>query len=107
MNTSTWAMFTLMAALNIISPGPAVLLAISNALSFGIKGTIVSSVGNVLGLLCLASAVIFGMMSLPRAHPSLFALLKYVGVGYLIYLGYKKFFSGSNMFLPEEIDEKR
>lgn len=83
-------MYTVVAFFYVISPGPAVFLAISNGMSMDMKAVSLSSLGNVLGLLFLSSVSIIGLGTLVLASSTLFMVVKFVGAAYLIYLGYKQ-----------------
>jgi homoserine/homoserine lactone efflux protein len=98
MNTSSLALFALIAGLNIVSPGPAILLSITNAVAYGLRSAFASSLGNVAGLICLSAAVTFGVSSLLSVYPFLFWILKVVGASYLIYMGLSKMRSVANVF---------
>ena len=101
MTLDTWMLFSAAAFLNIISPGPAILLAISNGASTGIKAVIVSSLGNVAGLFILSSISMFGLGVILQTSVVAFTILKIFGAMYLIYLGIKKFRS-TDIFVSED-----
>lgn len=71
------------------SPGPAVLLAIKNAISFGMKKTWVGIAGNISAMITMASFSAAGISLIILSSPWLFAAIKIVGGIYLIYLGVK------------------
>ncbi|WP_202904784.1 LysE family translocator [Marinagarivorans algicola] len=71
----------------IISPGPAVFLAIYNGIDSGSRAVMVFAVGNSLGLMLLSIASVSGLSALLLASPALFFLVKVCGAAYLIYLG--------------------
>ncbi|MCG8636809.1 MAG: LysE family translocator [Desulfobacterales bacterium] len=91
MSFEMWLTFSSIALLNIISPGPAILLAISNGVTSGPKAVSASSAGNVLGLLFVSSVSLFGVGAILQASAFLFMLLKMAGGSYLIYLGIRKY----------------
>ena len=93
MNFDAWVVFSTVAFLNIISPGPAILLAISNGVSAGLRVVMVSSLGNILGLFVLSSVSMFGLGAILHTSAFLFLLIKIIGAGYLVYLGIKRFIS--------------
>ncbi len=86
----TLAVYVLIAWLSILTPGPAVLLSVTNAISHGPRSSVASTLGNVSGLLVLASASVLGLGVLLRASAVVFTVLKMVGATYLLYLGYKQ-----------------
>ena len=91
MTIETWILYTLVATLAIISPGPAVLLAITNAMTHDLKLVAASSLGNITGLLALSSVSIFGLGAILMASTTLFMVVKIIGAIYLIYLGIRQF----------------
>ena len=90
MPLSTWLMFVAMALLSIASPGPAFLVAVRNGMAGGKKRVALSSLGNIIGLLILASAAVLGLGVILNASEMLFSLLKFGGAAYLIYLGIRQ-----------------
>lgn len=87
---STWLLFCGVALLTCFSPGPGVLLAISNAMAVGPRHTVFSSLGNAAGLLIVSGAATAGMGALLAVSASAFLVVKLIGAGYLIYLGIKQ-----------------
>ena len=106
MTLDTWLMFSLAAFITICSPGPAVLLAITNSVSSGMKSVIASSLGNITGLLILSSISILGLGVVIQTSAILFMTLKLMGAAYLIYLGVKKFRSNESFLVDYDIDHK-
>lgn len=97
---NTWLLFIAVSILPAISPGPAVLLAISNALRYGAHATVYSALGNALGLLLLGFAVAFGLAALLAVSALAFTILKFAGAAYLAYLGVKLWRDGGSLSLP-------
>lgn len=89
MSFELWLVFVAVCLLPAISPGPAVLLAISNTLRFGRNATLASASGNAAGLVVIGYAVAFGFGALMAASALAFTALKLIGAAYLIYLGLK------------------
>jgi len=94
--------FTLVAAIAIASPGPATLMAINNSLAHGQRSAIWSSLGNASGLFCLSSAAMLGLGALLASSEWLFNAVKFIGAGYLFYLGIRQLFKKGPM-LPDGI----
>lgn len=76
-----------------ITPGPSVLLATANSMSYGSKKT----VGTILGDLSANSLQIIlssaGLASIVISSGEVFSFIKWIGVGYLIYMGISKIMS--------------
>ncbi len=91
MSIETWLLFILFSILPAISPGPGVLLAISNALRFGTKAALLSGLGNSIGLTILGYAVTMGLGAVMATSAMMFTVIKMIGAVYLLYLGVKVF----------------
>ena len=100
MTIQTWLAFCAVAAVNIFSPGPAILLAITNGATKGMLAALLRRCkprlpfGNArLGaLVCrLSLASIIGVGALLAASATAFMVVKFIGAAYLIYLGIKQF----------------
>ena len=90
MNIDMLLLYTLVAFFYVISPGPAVFLAISNCLSNNLKAVAYSSLGNISGLFILSSVSMLGLGALLMTSASLFLAVKIIGALYLLYLGIKQ-----------------
>lgn len=73
----------------IASPGPAVLLIISNSIRYGFKKSFLTIVGNSTGLALLALTFSLGVSELLNQFPILITIMRIVGATYLAYLGLK------------------
>lgn len=89
MSFETWLLFVVVSLVPVMSPGPGVLLAISNALRYGAGATMISSLGNSVGLVVLGLAVSFGLGALLSVSALAFLVFKIAGACYLIFLGIK------------------
>ena len=99
MELSTWLIFSSLAIVATVSPGPAVLLSLTNSLMYGFTKSVFSSLGNISGILIVSSAAAFGLGAVLQTSVLLFTVLKFAGAIYLIYLGIrqwrsKQFFYG-------------
>jgi threonine/homoserine/homoserine lactone efflux protein len=87
MHASALLAFALVAAITIATPGPTVLLAFSNGSRFGVRPALAGMGGAVLSDFVLVGAVSLGLGALLAASEFWFTVLKWVGVGYLAFLG--------------------
>lgn len=87
---STWLLFCGVALLVSLSPGPGVLLAISNSVVVGPRHTLFSSLGNAAGLFIVSGAATAGMGALLTVSASAFLVVKIVGAAYLVWLGIRQ-----------------
>ncbi len=90
MQTHTLLAFAAVAAVAIVSPGPATLLALRNSMAWGPRTAIWSSLGNVCGLFGLSAAAMLGLGVVLQSSAVLFALVKLVGAGYLFWIGLRQ-----------------
>ena len=87
MSSATLAAFALVAFIGIATPGPTVLLALSNGSRFGLKRALPGMFGAVLSDFVLIGAVGLGLGALLAASEFWFSVVKWVGVAYLAFLG--------------------
>jgi threonine/homoserine/homoserine lactone efflux protein len=75
----------------LITPGPAVMYTVTRSLDQGRRAGLMSVYGLALGTLPHALAVAFGVAGLLASSLFAFAVMKYLGAAYLIYLGIRQF----------------
>jgi threonine/homoserine/homoserine lactone efflux protein len=87
MSTTVLMLFIITSFVAIATPGPTVLLALSNGARFGTRVARFGMLGAMLSDLILISAVSIGLGALLAASETAFQILKWIGVLYLLYLG--------------------
>ena len=95
MNLTDWLLYLSVVVISTASPGPAVLLSMTNAVRYGWRSSVYSSLGNITGLTVLCGLSILGISTLFSFSAELFVVLKIVGACYLMYLGYKQWTSAT------------
>lgn len=70
-----------------LSPGPAVLLVVSQGMKAGFKGSLRGTLGIITGELIFFILSALGLGALLLASQTLFSLVKWLGAAYLVYLG--------------------
>ena len=98
MSLSAWIIFVAVALAAILSPGPAVFLAITNSVTYGWRRVTFSSLGNISGLLVISSVTMAGLGALLKTSALVFTVFKLVGAGYLIFLGIKQWRARTSVF---------
>lgn len=94
--------FALAALVMVLTPGPNMIYLISRSISQGKSAGIVSLAGVIFGFLFHIIMVSLGLTAILFAVPYAYAVLKFTGAAYLLYLAYKALRSnGKNIF---EID---
>lgn len=102
MHLSNWLVFCGVAFLVCFSPGPGVLLAISNAMAHGKRDWVASSLGNATGLFIISGVAMAGMGAILAVSALAFTILKVAGALYLIYLGIRQWRSQTVSFAVAE-----
>ncbi len=97
MNLETILAFSAVAWLAILSPGPAILLALRNGVSFGLRAVAWSALGNVTGVFVLSAAAMLGLGVLLKSSALLFGVVKLLGALYLFYVGLRHVFGRSSV----------
>jgi len=84
-----YLLFLLVATITILSPGPGVILTLTNTIRFGVSGAAGGIFGIAVGTFIVAgiSATSLGVILTTSAIA--FNIMKYIGAAYLIYLGIK------------------
>ncbi|HXH04411.1 MAG TPA: homoserine/homoserine lactone efflux protein [Candidatus Competibacteraceae bacterium] len=90
MPLTTWLAFLAASIVLSVTPGPGVVNTMSNALSYGWRRSLAAIFGLQAGLAGTIVLVGVGLGSLIAASSTAFTALKWLGVGYLIYLGWEK-----------------
>lgn len=107
MTVKTIALFSMVAWLAIAIPGPAVLLALRNGASSGVRAVFWSSLGNITGICFLSLASILGLGAILRTSAALFQMVKIIGAMYLFYIGFRHMFGRRSFRAPAQIAEQK
>jgi threonine/homoserine/homoserine lactone efflux protein len=102
MNIDMLILYTVVAFFYVISPGPAIFLAIANSLSNNMRAVFYSSLGNITGLFILSAVSMLGLGALLLTSASLFLAVKIIGALYLLYLGLKQIYLAQKAKLVAE-----
>jgi len=81
--------FVLIASITILSPGPGVILTLTNAISYGVRGAIGGILGIAFGTFIVAGVSATSLGVILATSSVAFTAMKYIGAAYLIYLGIK------------------
>lgn len=98
MTLSTYLLYLAAVALLVLTPGPTMLMSMTNAIAHGAPRAMASASGSItaaLGMILLSS---LGLGAVLAASDTAFWILKLAGGAYLIYLGIKTFRSSVSSF---------
>lgn len=98
----TLLIFAVVAFVGIATPGPTVLLALTNGTRLGVKASLAGMAGAVLSDFVLIAAVALGLGALLAASEFWFSVVKWVGVVYLTYLGIRMLRSTGTLAVASE-----
>lgn len=98
--TQTLLLFSLVAFVGIATPGPTVLLALTNGSRVGVRAALAGMLGAVLSDFVLIGAVAIGLGALLAASEFWFSVIKWLGTAYLVYLGVRLLRSSGSLALP-------
>jgi homoserine/homoserine lactone efflux protein len=87
MNWELFTAFLLITTVLVLTPGPIVTLVIATGAREGMRAALTTVVGTTLGNAVLLGAIAFGLGFVLRNAALLFDILRWVGAGYLIWLG--------------------
>jgi threonine/homoserine/homoserine lactone efflux protein len=91
MTLSTYLLYVAAVALLILTPGPTMLMCLTNALNHGPRQAMTSVAGAVTAVLCVMALSAMGLGALLAASETAFTTAKLVGAAYLVWLGIKTF----------------
>jgi len=89
MTLDNLALYTAASFVLAVTPGPTMLLALTNGISIGMKRALWGIAGALLGSSLVIAAVALGLGSLLAASTLLFEVLRYAGIAYLLWLAVK------------------
>lgn len=91
-NTDLFTLFFITSFLMALSPGPAVFLILGQGMKYGVPAGMKGALGieTINALYFILSAL--GLTAALAAYPVVFSVLKWAGIGYLIYLGIRTLF---------------
>ncbi len=107
MSLHTWFAFFVACWVISLSPGAGAIASISSGLSFGFRRGFWNAIGLQLALLLQIAIVAAGVGALLAASELAFSLIKWFGVAYLLYLGWKQWIAPAGDLATETVDARR
>lgn len=97
MSFETWIAFTAASIVLLVIPGPTILLVVSYALGRGWRVAAPVATGVALGDLTAMTLSMLGVGALLAGSAALFTAVKWIGAGYLVFLGVKLWRAGGTL----------
>ena len=101
MSFQLWTAYLLASILIALSPGSGAVLAMSHGLNYGVRRTQATIAGLQAGLLVILLVAGAGVGSLLIASELAFSVVKVLGAGYLIYIGWQQWRSSEAITVAE------
>jgi len=106
MDLGVWITYLVATIVLSLSPGPGAFSSISSGLHHGFRLGVWNGVGMQLANLTLMAIVALGLGAILLASETLFSIVKWVGVAYLIYLGVVTWRAPAHGFEEDRDDEE-
>jgi homoserine/homoserine lactone efflux protein len=107
MDLSVWITYFIATIILSVTPGPGVFSSISSGLHHGFRLGIWNAVGMQIGSLIWVSVVALGLGAILIASETVFTMIKWIGVAYLIYLGIVTWRAKPRTFVEDPDDNAR
>lgn len=89
MELTAWLSLALICLLGAMTPGQSFIIILKHAIAGGRWNGMMASIGHGLGVMLYAIATVVGLAVIIQKTPWLFDFIRYVGAGFLLWLGYK------------------
>jgi homoserine/homoserine lactone efflux protein len=90
-----------------LSPGLCMTLAMSLGISIGVRRALWMMAGELAGILLVGTAAVVGVAALLLQAPTVFAVFKWIGAAYLVYMGWQTWRSEPPRLDVQEGDRRR
>jgi RhtB (resistance to homoserine/threonine) family protein len=101
MTLTTWLLYVAAVLVLTVTPGPSVLMCISTSVQHGPRRALAASLGSTTAIACIMLLSMLGLGTVLASSELLFTALKWLGAGYLAYLGVSSLLSKeSNLAVP-------
>lgn len=87
MPLETWLLYVVAVFVLTVTPGPSVLMCVTNAVNHGVRRTFFSAIGSVTAVTGIMACSAIGVGAVLAASEILFHAIKWFGVAYLLYIG--------------------
>ncbi|AJR09242.1 LysE family translocator [Photobacterium gaetbulicola] len=89
-----------------VTPGMCMTLSMTLGMTIGVRRSLPMMWGELIGVALVSIASVVGVAAIMLNYPAMFLLLKYLGGGYLFWLGIQMWRSRGKLAIPDNIDEE-
>ena len=104
MSFSTWLLYVAAVFVLTVTPGPSVFICMSKSVQSGPRQAAWVALGSTSAIVGIMTLSAFGLGALLATSEALFTVLKWLGAGYLAYLGVVALLAPASGFAPAEPD---
>ena len=101
---SEWLLLVIVFGFAVVAPGPDFVMAVRNSIVFSRRAGLFTAVGFALGACVHVIYSIIGLSVVIAQSVFLFSIIKYIGAGYLLYVGIKAIRSKGHNVSIEDMD---
>ena len=87
MSIQTWLLYVAAVFVLTVTPGPSVLMCLTNGVNYGARRTLFSALGSITAVVGIMICSALGLGAVLAASEQVFNIIKWVGAAYLLYLG--------------------
>ncbi len=98
MTLQTWLLYVAAVFVLTITPGPSVLLCVTNSVKYGVRRASAGALGCIMSGCLIIAVVGIGFGAVLAASEKFFQVVKWIGAAYLFYIGVTAFFSKQSSF---------
>ena len=95
-NPTLYLLFLGIAVPTVLTPGPGVLMSLTNSIRLGVPRATPGIIGVALGTLMIAALSATGLGVILAASPTAYNVIKLAGMVFMLYLGWKRFNANPN-----------
>ncbi|MEY4910274.1 MAG: hypothetical protein RL260_3992 [Pseudomonadota bacterium] len=96
MTLATWLLYVAAVLVLTVTPGPSVLMCVSTSVNLGARKALIASLGSTTAIVGIMALSALGLGTALAASETLFSVLKWLGAGYLAYLGITSLLSSAS-----------
>jgi threonine/homoserine/homoserine lactone efflux protein len=87
MSVQTWLLYIAAVFVLTVTPGPSVLMCVTNGVNYGTRRTLLSALGSITSVVGIMVCSALGLGAILATSEQVFNLIKWAGAAYLLYLG--------------------